>query len=214
MFSGAEKMMSDFAKALPRAFKLRDAEPLYLRLVAILVRPGNPKKIRRFRDLLKPGVKVLTVAGAGQTGSGTVASIVMMPIGFLFKALDLRVGHYGPKLGEFLFGLRPEPGMQVLFHVQHVVIGWLSAVPLLLFWRCRSPRSPSLADSLLYGALLPCHQFPRVCLRFWRRFSLATWLEKWLGLFEQLSPNDKWNSAGCRRCRAVQGGGRRLRLTA
>ncbi|MEC5214874.1 accessory colonization factor AcfC [Polaromonas sp. CG_9.5] len=68
VFSGAENMMSDFAKALPGAFELRDAEPLYLRPVAILVRPGNPKNIRGFHDLLKPGVKVLTVAGAGQTG--------------------------------------------------------------------------------------------------------------------------------------------------
>ena len=68
VFSGAENMMGDFAKALPGAFELREAQPLYLRSVAILVRPGNRKKIRGFRDLLKPGVKVLTVAGAGQTG--------------------------------------------------------------------------------------------------------------------------------------------------
>ncbi len=40
----------------------------HLRPVAILVRPGNPKGISGFRDLLVPGVKVLTVAGAGQTG--------------------------------------------------------------------------------------------------------------------------------------------------
>lgn len=68
VFSGAENMMSDFAKALPGTFELRDAEPLYLRPVAILVRPGNPKGISGFRDLLRPGVKVLAVAGAGQTG--------------------------------------------------------------------------------------------------------------------------------------------------
>ncbi|WP_371134203.1 substrate-binding domain-containing protein [Polaromonas sp.] len=68
VFSGAENMMSDFAKALPGAFDLKDAYPLHLRPVAILVRPGNPKRIRGFRDLLVPGVKVLTVAGAGQTG--------------------------------------------------------------------------------------------------------------------------------------------------
>ena len=68
VFSGAENMMSDFAKALPGAFELADAQPLYLRPVAILVRPGNPKRIRGLRDLLKPGVKILTVAGAGQTG--------------------------------------------------------------------------------------------------------------------------------------------------
>ncbi len=68
IFSGAENMFTDFAKALPGAFELKDAYPLYLRPAAILVRPGNPKNIRGFRDLLAPNVKVLTVAGAGQTG--------------------------------------------------------------------------------------------------------------------------------------------------
>lgn len=68
VFSGAENMMSDFARALPGAFDLHEAEPLFLRPAAILVRPGNPKNIRGFRDLLKPGVRTLTVAGAGQTG--------------------------------------------------------------------------------------------------------------------------------------------------
>lgn len=68
IFSGAENMLNEFAKALPGVFDIRDAYPLYLRPVAILVRPGNPRKITGFRDLLKPGVKVLTVAGAGQVG--------------------------------------------------------------------------------------------------------------------------------------------------
>jgi accessory colonization factor AcfC len=68
IFSGAENMMSDFAKALPGAFDLKEAEPLYLRPVAILVRPGNPKKIKGFHDLVRPGIKVMAVAGAGQTG--------------------------------------------------------------------------------------------------------------------------------------------------
>ena len=45
-----------------------EAYPLYLRPVAILVRPGNPKNIRGFRDLLAPNVRILTVAGAGQIG--------------------------------------------------------------------------------------------------------------------------------------------------
>ena len=68
IYSGAENMMSDFAKALPDAFDLNSAQALYLRPVAMLVRPGNPKHIKGFRDLLAPGVKVLAVAGAGQTG--------------------------------------------------------------------------------------------------------------------------------------------------
>jgi accessory colonization factor AcfC len=68
VFSGAENMFNDYAKALPGAFDLEDVYPLYLRPVAMLVRPGNPKGIRSFRDLLAPNIKVLTVAGAGQTG--------------------------------------------------------------------------------------------------------------------------------------------------
>lgn len=68
VFSGAENMMSGFADALPGLFDLTEARPLYLRPAAILVRPGNPKGIRGLQDLLKPGMRVLTVAGAGQTG--------------------------------------------------------------------------------------------------------------------------------------------------
>lgn len=68
IYSGAENMMSSFASALPGVFDLSAAQPLYLRPSAILVRPGNPKKISGLRSLLKPGIRVLTVAGAGQTG--------------------------------------------------------------------------------------------------------------------------------------------------
>lgn len=83
VFSGAENMMSDYAKALPGAFDLKSAEPMYLRPVAILVRPGNPKHIKGFRDVIAPGVKVLAVAGAGQNGlwedvAGRTGDIAML----------------------------------------------------------------------------------------------------------------------------------------
>lgn len=78
IFSGAEHMMTDFVKQLgdttggvgPGVGRIDETtiEPLYLRPVAILVRPGNPKRIGRFEDLLRPGMKVLVVQGAGQTG--------------------------------------------------------------------------------------------------------------------------------------------------
>lgn len=78
VFSGAENMMTDYIKLLgdtaggraPQPGRIDESTivPLYLRPVAMLVRPGNPKRIRRFEDLLRPGVKVLVVQGAGQNG--------------------------------------------------------------------------------------------------------------------------------------------------
>ncbi len=81
--------------------------------------------------------------------SGTIASLVIMPVGFLFRFLGFRIGHYGPKLGALLFGNVAEPWFQALLMFQHFVIGWLSTTPLLLFLVfARYPGSP-----ILYGAL-------------------------------------------------------------
>jgi len=66
IFSGAEYMMTDFIKAMEGRIDESTVESLYLRPSAILVRPGNPKGIKKFEDLLKPRIKVLVVQGAGQ----------------------------------------------------------------------------------------------------------------------------------------------------
>ena len=69
IFSGSEYMMTDFVqKDLPGLLKPEAVHTLYLRPSAILVRPGNPKGIRGVRDLVKPGLRVLVVQGAGQLG--------------------------------------------------------------------------------------------------------------------------------------------------
>ena len=69
IFSGSEHMMADFVKALEGAIVEPSIQPMYLRPLAILVRPGNPKRIKGAEDLFKPGLKVLVVNGAGQTGA-------------------------------------------------------------------------------------------------------------------------------------------------
>jgi accessory colonization factor AcfC len=69
IFSGSENMMTDFTNQLGDQIKSNQVIPLYLRPMAILVRPGNPKKIKGFKDIIKPGIKVLVVQGAGQTGA-------------------------------------------------------------------------------------------------------------------------------------------------
>jgi len=68
IFSGSEYMMTDFIQAMEGRIDAATVTSLYLRPSAILVRPGNPKRIKHFTDLLKPGTKVLIVQGAGQTG--------------------------------------------------------------------------------------------------------------------------------------------------
>lgn len=69
IYSGSEAMMSDFVIALNGLIIDSDVQPLYLRPLSLLVRPGNPKKIRGIKDILHSGVKVLVVNGAGQTGA-------------------------------------------------------------------------------------------------------------------------------------------------
>lgn len=68
IYSGSETMMTDFAQAMEAQFDETRVEPLYLRPLSILVRPGNPKGIKGLRDLFRPGHRVIVVNGAGQNG--------------------------------------------------------------------------------------------------------------------------------------------------
>ena len=68
IFGGAEYMLTEFDLD-HKGFLLSGSRvELYDRAVGILVRPGNPKHIRSLFDLAKPGVQLLDVSGAGQTG--------------------------------------------------------------------------------------------------------------------------------------------------
>lgn len=68
IYSGSENMMTSYLQRLPDLVDVKTIIPAYLRPAAILVHPGNPLHIKNFRDLLKPGVRVMVVQGAGQTG--------------------------------------------------------------------------------------------------------------------------------------------------
>lgn len=79
--------------------------------------------------------------------TGTVGAVAMMPFGKLFSTLGLRVGHYGPKFAEWLFG----SSGSLLLLVQHFVLGWLSALPLLLLFAWPAAASRPLLSGGLYG---------------------------------------------------------------
>jgi len=66
-FGGAEYMLDNFILKYPELVNTSTREGLYIRGAGMLVRPGNPKNIKLVRDMKKPGVKILIVAGSGQT---------------------------------------------------------------------------------------------------------------------------------------------------
>ena len=55
-------------------FAWADVTPIYIRPAIIAVKKGNPKAIRGFEDLLKPGMRIIVTDGAGvanTSGTGT-----------------------------------------------------------------------------------------------------------------------------------------------
>lgn len=85
IYSGSDTMMTDFVRALPQSLNQADVMPLYDRPATILVRKGNPLRLRGFRDLVRPGVDVLVVEGAGQDGLWEDLASRAGGIGFLRK---------------------------------------------------------------------------------------------------------------------------------
>ncbi len=68
IFGGAEYMLTEFIQKYPGLVDEKTRTSLYIRPAGILVRKGNPKKIRNLADLTKDGVKIIDVNGAGQVG--------------------------------------------------------------------------------------------------------------------------------------------------
>ncbi len=82
--------------------------------------------------------------------TGTYASLAMIPFGVLFRALDLRIGHYGKKVVEAAFGELSPPLFRALVLVEHFIIGWISALPLL--WLLMHKSEQRMAPTWIYGA--------------------------------------------------------------
>lgn len=81
--------------------------------------------------------------------AGTVGAIAMMPAGYVFTELGLRVGHYGPKFATLYMS---SPGETALL-VQHFVLGWISAIPLVLMPLHRMSLLKATIAGIVYGAL-------------------------------------------------------------
>ncbi|WP_027327241.1 extracellular solute-binding protein [Helicobacter pametensis] len=68
IYSGNSSMMDSFLDLMGNKLNPSDIQVLNIREAGVIVRPTNPKKITRFSDLLKDGVKIMIVNGAGQVG--------------------------------------------------------------------------------------------------------------------------------------------------
>ena len=68
IFGGAEYMLTQFALKYPDLVNAKDRTELYPRAAGILVRKGNPKKIKSLADLTRSGIYIIDVNGAGQMG--------------------------------------------------------------------------------------------------------------------------------------------------
>lgn len=68
IFGGAEYMLTEFIQKYPGLVDEKTRTSLYIRATGILVRKGNPKKIKSLSDLTRKGIKLIDVNGAGQVG--------------------------------------------------------------------------------------------------------------------------------------------------
>ena len=68
LFTSDEFMMAELIRTGQVLIDESSVEPLYMRPSVILVRPGNPKGIQDFPDILKPGVRVMMVNRSGAAG--------------------------------------------------------------------------------------------------------------------------------------------------
>ena len=83
--------------------------------------------------------------------SGTIASLAMIPFGLSFRALDMRVGFYGEKLMLAMFSGLDGPALRVAVMIEHFIIGWLTAWPLLLAMVYLRERIAEPLVGLAYG---------------------------------------------------------------
>jgi accessory colonization factor AcfC len=89
LWGTSEQSMTAFLETY-KTFSSKQVEPIYIRPTIIAVKKGNPKKIKRFEDLLNDGVKIVVTEGAGvsnTSGTGTWEDVA----GRLGRLEDIRL---------------------------------------------------------------------------------------------------------------------------
>lgn len=84
--------------------------------------------------------------------SGSIAALAMIPFGLLFFSFGLRINEYGMKVIQTLFGDAPAGIRFALFAIEHCIISWSAAIPLLILLVAAYRKVPPLLVGALYGA--------------------------------------------------------------
>lgn len=83
--------------------------------------------------------------------SGSIAALAMIPVGLLFFSFGLRINEYGMQVIQTLFGDLPPWIRFVLFVIEHFVISWSVAIPLLILLLATYRKVPPLFIGAAYG---------------------------------------------------------------
>jgi len=85
--------------------------------------------------------------------SGSIAAIAMIPFALLFSMAGMRINEYGKKTIQLFFGNFPSGIRFALFVIEHFILSWIIAIPLLLLLKSFHHRIPRLLLGALYGAV-------------------------------------------------------------
>jgi hypothetical protein len=84
--------------------------------------------------------------------TGTAAGLAMIPFGVVFRIFGLRINEYGRKTLALVVGEVRPPGAILLALLQHLVISWIVAVPLLFLLDRMAHRRTRVLVGMAYGA--------------------------------------------------------------
>lgn len=82
--------------------------------------------------------------------AGTLASIAMIPFGLIFSILGLRINHYGQKIILLFFSDFPAGLRFMMFVIEHLIISWIAAIPLIMMLLIYRQIAPVILG-ILYG---------------------------------------------------------------
>lgn len=83
--------------------------------------------------------------------SGTIAALAMIPFALVFRALGWRINEYGARVIAVMFGALPRPAQFGLFVLEHFVVSWSAAVPLLVLLAALRRPDSDLLVGVSYG---------------------------------------------------------------